>query len=51
VITSLDSTQTSTADQLASAISAHKPGDSVTVAYQRGGQSHTVTLTLASRPS
>ncbi len=51
VITSLDSTQTSTPDQLASAIAAHKPGDSVTVTYQRGGQSHTVTLTLASRPS
>ena len=51
VITSLGSTQTTTPDQLASAIAAHKPGDSVTVTYQRGGQSHTVTLTLASRPS
>jgi len=51
VITSLGSTQISTPDQLASAIAAHKPGDSVTVTYQRGGQSHTVTLTLANRPS
>ena len=51
MITSLGSTQTSTPDQLASAIAAHKPGDRVTVTYQRGGQSHTVTLTLASRPS
>ena len=51
VITSLGSTQISTPDQLASAIAAHKPGDSVTVTYRRGGQSHTVTLTLASRPS
>jgi putative serine protease PepD len=51
VITSLGSTQTTTPDQLASAIAAHKPGDTVTVTYQRGGQSHTVTLTLASRPS
>jgi putative serine protease PepD len=51
VITSLGSAQTTTPDQLASAIAAHKPGDSVTVTYQRGGQSHTVTLTLGSRPS
>jgi len=51
VITSLGSAQTTTPDQLASAIAAHKPGDRVTVTYQRGGQSHTVTLTLASRPS
>jgi putative serine protease PepD len=51
VITSLGSAQTTTPDQLASAIAEHKPGDSVTVTYQRGGQSHTVTLTLASRPS
>ena len=51
VITSLGSTQTTTPDQLASAIAAHKPGDTVTVTYQRGGQSHTVTLTLGSRPS
>jgi putative serine protease PepD len=51
VITSLGSTQTTTPDQLAAAIAAHKPGESVTLTYQRGGQSHTVTLTLASRPS
>ena len=51
VITSLGSARTTTPDQLASAIAAHKPGDSVTVTYQRGGQSHTVTLTLGSRPS
>jgi putative serine protease PepD len=51
VITSLDGHSTATPDQLASAIAAHKPGDSVTVTYTRGGNSHTVTLTLASRPS
>jgi putative serine protease PepD len=51
VITSLGGTQTSTPDQLAAAIAAHKPGDKVTVVYQRGGSSHTVTLTLANRPA
>jgi putative serine protease PepD len=51
VITAIDSAQTSTPDQLASAIATHKPGDSVTITYKRGGSSHTVTLTLANRPS
>jgi putative serine protease PepD len=51
VITSFAGTPVSTSDALASAISAHKPGDSVSITYQRDGQSHTVTLTLANRPS
>jgi putative serine protease PepD len=51
VVTSLAGTPVSTSDELASAISAHKPGDSVSITYERDGQSHTVTLTLANRPS
>jgi putative serine protease PepD len=51
VVTSLGGTPVSTSDDLASAISAHKPGDSVSVTYERDGQSHTVTLTLANRPT
>ena len=51
VVTSLGGTSVSTSDDLASAISAHKPGDSVSITYERDGQSHTVTLTLANRPS
>jgi putative serine protease PepD len=51
VVTALAGTPVSTSDELASAISAHKPGDSVSVTYERDGQSHTVTLTLANRPS
>jgi len=51
VVTSLDGTSVSTTDELASAIAAHKPGDSVSVTYERDGQSHTVTLTLANRPA
>src|SRR5205085_1647586 len=37
--------------QIESAIAAHKPGDSVSLTYTRGGKSHTVQLKLASRPS
>jgi putative serine protease PepD len=51
VVTSLGGTKISTADDLASAINAHKPGDRVTVVYTRGGERHSVQLTLATRPS
>jgi putative serine protease PepD len=51
VIVSLGGTKISSADALRSAISSHKPGDRVSVTYQRNGTQHTVTLTLASRPS
>jgi putative serine protease PepD len=51
VVTSLGGTSVSTSDELAAAISSHKPGDKVSVTYTRGGQSHTVTLTLTNRPS
>jgi putative serine protease PepD len=51
VIVSLGGTKISSADQLRSAISARKPGDRVSVTYVRNGQRHTVSVTLASRPS
>ena len=51
VITSLGGAKIATSDALRSAINAHKPGDKVTVAFTRNGTRHTVTLTLASRPS
>jgi putative serine protease PepD len=51
VITEFDGKTISTSDELALAIGQHKPGDSVSLTYQRNGQSHTVTLKLASRPS
>jgi putative serine protease PepD len=51
VITSLGGTKISSADALRSAISARKPGDKVSVTFRRNGQSHTVSLTLASRPA
>src|SRR3954447_7148052 len=51
VVTSLGGTQVSNSDELARTISAHKPGDKVSVTYLRDGKSHTVTVTLANRPS
>jgi len=51
VVVSIDGTQTPTSDELAAAISAHKPGEQVTITYRRGGSLHSVQLTLANRPS
>jgi len=50
-VTSFDGTPVSNSDELAGAIGAHKPGDSVSITYTRDGKSHTVTLTLTNRPS
>jgi putative serine protease PepD len=50
-VTSVDGKQISSADGLTSAIAAKKPGDTVSVTYSRGGQSHTVQIELASRPT
>ena len=41
----------SSPEELASVTSAHKPGDKVTVTDERDGQSHSIQLTLATRPS
>jgi putative serine protease PepD len=51
VITSLGGTKISSPDELASVINAHKAGDRVTVVYTRDGESRSVQLTLATRPS
>jgi putative serine protease PepD len=50
-IVSVDGKSISSADGLTSAIAAKKPGDTVSVTYSRGGQSHTVKIELASRPT
>src|SRR5438132_12252139 len=49
VITALDGKSVASSAELESAIAAHKPGDSVSLTYTRGGKSHTVQLKLASR--
>ena len=51
VITKFAGTSVSSSDELRAAINAHKPGDRVSLTYRRNGESHTVSLTLASRPS
>ena len=48
VITKVDDHQISDADSLVATIRSYRPGDKVTVTYERGGQEHTVQLTLDS---
>ncbi|NYD40742.1 S1C family serine protease [Nocardioides panaciterrulae] len=48
VITKVDDHQITGADSLVATIRAYRPGDKVTLTYQRGGSSHTVQLTLGS---
>jgi putative serine protease PepD len=51
IITAVDGQKVTTADDLIVAIRSHLPGQHVTITYDRGGQSKTVTLTLGSEPS
>jgi putative serine protease PepD len=51
VITAIDGTKVRNAAALSSAIDAKRPGDAVTLTYVRSGSSHTVRITLATRPS
>ena len=51
VVTAVGGRQVRAADELGTAIDAKKPGDQVTITYTRNGASHTVTVTLAERPS
>ncbi|MEU6365036.1 trypsin-like peptidase domain-containing protein [Streptomyces sp. NPDC046931] len=49
VITKLDDRVIDSGPTLIGEIWTHKPGDKVTITYERDGKSHTVDLTLASR--
>ena len=51
VITAIDGKQVASAPELQSAIDAKRPGDTVSITYTRGGQSHTVQVKLATRPN
>ena len=51
VITAVDGKKIATVDALIAAVSAKKPGDTISITYVRGGKSHTVRVTLTSRPS
>ncbi|HEY8791632.1 MAG TPA: trypsin-like peptidase domain-containing protein [Gaiellaceae bacterium] len=39
------------ASELRAVINAHRPGDTISLTYMRGGTSHTVTVKLAARPA
>jgi len=49
VITTLDGIAVPNQEKLRALIAAHKPGDTITVTYLRGGASHTATVTLGAR--
>ena len=51
VITAVDGTAITRADQLRTVIDAHKPGDVVKLTVVRNGHKRTLTVTLAERPS
>jgi putative serine protease PepD len=51
VITAIGGTHVSSSDELRAAINARKPGDRVSLSFTRNGTKHSVSLTLASRPS
>jgi putative serine protease PepD len=51
VVTAVDGTSIAAGDDLTRAIDSHKPGDTITLKYRRGGSEHTVDLKLATRPS
>jgi len=51
VVTAVDGTSIASGDDLTRAIDSHKPGDTITLKYRRGGSEHTVDLKLATRPS
>jgi putative serine protease PepD len=51
VVTEVDGQSIASGDDLTRAIDSHKPGDSITLKYRRGGSEHTVDVKLATRPS
>jgi putative serine protease PepD len=51
VISQVDGKRVVTADELRAAVNAKSPGDRVSLTYRRDGETHTVRVTLADRPS
>ena len=51
VVTEVEGEPVATAEELQRAIDARKPGDTITLTYSRGGETHTVDVKLDSRPS
>ena len=51
VITASGGKPIASASELRAVINAHRPGDAISITYKRGGQSHTVNVKLAARPT
>jgi putative serine protease PepD len=51
VITKIGATTIASEDDVTRAIAGRKPGDTVTFTYVRGGSTHTVAVTLGTRPN
>jgi putative serine protease PepD len=51
LITSMAGTAIMTGDDVSTVINNHKPGDTISVTYQRGGKTHTVQIKLTTRPA
>ena len=49
VVTAIDGQPVTTAEELIVAVRTHRPGDQVTLTYERGGQQSTAEVTLGSR--
>jgi putative serine protease PepD len=48
VVSKVDKRSIDSADALIAAVRSHQPGDQVTLTYERGGSTHTATVTLGS---
>jgi putative serine protease PepD len=51
LITAMAGTTIHSGDDLSSVIAAHKPGDTISVTFTRGGKTHTVQVKLTVRPA
>ena len=51
MITRVNGTKVTSADQLRSLVDAHRPGDEISVTYVRNGTAKTIHVKLAARPS
>jgi len=51
IVTAAAGKPIASASELRAVINAHRPGDTISVTYKRGGQSHSVTVKLSARPA
>jgi S1-C subfamily serine protease len=51
IITAIDGKKMTSSEAVQQAIDSHHPGDEISITYWRNGESHTVSVTLATRPT